>query len=279
MQRWSVLDIVGRLKLEQPDEWRVLTLPAIAGPDDILGRQEGEALWPERKPLAELENIRKTTNVRWWLAQYQQTPSFSENAEFPETYFENITIPAENFPTSFDLAVMALDPSKGRDSRKGDYSAIVFVGLKDGTAYVRSNLKRRPIPDMVRDTLDMYHKYKPDVLGIETNCFQQLLVQDFNRQQESFGFERLNISEVDNRINKVVRIRNLDPYLANKEILFLDDESNRLLIRQLKEFPLGMHDDGPDALAMAVKLMNSLQQPIYDDGLGTNLFSNFTNLT
>jgi hypothetical protein len=48
---------VGRL-LEHPadvEPWTVVNLPALAVANDPLGREEGEALWPERYSQAELE--------------------------------------------------------------------------------------------------------------------------------------------------------------------------------------------------------------------------------
>jgi hypothetical protein len=46
----------------------------------------------------------------------------------------------------------------------------------------------------------------------------------------------------------------------------------RLLVEQLKEFPAGEHDDGPDALEMAIRLAaEMLAIPGADDGLGNRL--------
>jgi hypothetical protein len=44
------------------------------------------------------------------------------------------------------------------------------------------------------------------------------------------------------------------------------------LVNQLRDFPLGDHDDGPDALEMAVRLArNALGIRRFDDGLGNRL--------
>lgn len=56
MHRWHEDDPVGRALLaEDGKKWTVVNLTAIAEPGDILGRTAGEALWPERWPVAELE--------------------------------------------------------------------------------------------------------------------------------------------------------------------------------------------------------------------------------
>jgi predicted phage terminase large subunit-like protein len=275
MQRWSIDDLVGRLKTQERDKWTVLTLPAIAEWDDCLGRPEGEPLWPEGGWTKDkLNNIKTSTSKKWWNAQYQQRPSTNENAEWSEHYFENVWIKEEDFPKQFEVSAMALDPSKGGKTTKGDYSAAVFVGVLNGTGYVASDLQRRPIERMVEDTLRLHARYRPDALSIETNAFQELLVPEFKRQNG--GYQNLNIHEDISRVNKNLRISRLGPLLEGKEFKFLDTPSNRLLVNQLKEFPLASHDDGPDALEMACRMINKLREPKANDGLGNNIFGGRT---
>jgi hypothetical protein len=45
----------------------------------------------------------------------------------------------------------------------------------------------------------------------------------------------------------------------------------RLLVEQLREFPIAAHDDGPDALEMSLRLAETYLQPVPDDGLGSRL--------
>jgi hypothetical protein len=58
-----------------------------------------------------------------------------------------------------------------------------------------------------------------------------------------------------------LRIPRLGPYLARRQLRFRDTPDCRLLVRQLEEFPLADHDDGPDALEMALRLLHRLTQP------------------
>jgi hypothetical protein len=44
-----------------------------------------------------------------------------------------------------------------------------------------------------------------------------------------------------------------------------------LLLNQLKDFPVGDHDDGPDALEMALRLAGELLSEPPGDGLGSRL--------
>lgn len=77
MTRWHEDDLAGRLidrSNNGGEHWDVINLPALAEEADPLGRAEGEALWPERYPQAELEAIRVNRGAYWFSAMYQQRP-------------------------------------------------------------------------------------------------------------------------------------------------------------------------------------------------------------
>jgi hypothetical protein len=80
----------------------------------------------------------------------------------------------------------------------------------------------------------------------------------------------LPVWPLDNRDNKLIRIRaTLTPYLSRHEFRFRNTPGTRLLIEQLRGFPLPkIHDDGPDALEMAVRLMREVfQRGLNKEGL------------
>lgn len=86
--RWHAGDPAGHLIKEMQDghgeRWHILNMPAIAYlpgeappwvPPDPLGREPGEALWPERFGSEYYEHIKATSPDRTWSALYQQLPS------------------------------------------------------------------------------------------------------------------------------------------------------------------------------------------------------------
>ncbi len=76
--RWDHNDLIALLQNELPHEnWKVINLPAIAMVNDPLGREVGEALWPERYDLAALSRIKATLGPYWWAAECQQDPLMS----------------------------------------------------------------------------------------------------------------------------------------------------------------------------------------------------------
>lgn len=82
--RWGPKDLFGRWEQEAKhggEKFEVINFSAIAGEDDILGRKPGEALWPERVPLARLLWIEKS-RPRWFKACWQGKPQEDEGLHF-----------------------------------------------------------------------------------------------------------------------------------------------------------------------------------------------------
>lgn len=82
--RWCRGDLCGKILRESKETgevWKVVKFPAIAGEGDFLGRQPGEALWPERVPLKRLELIKKQRG-KWFSACWQQEPEDEEGGHF-----------------------------------------------------------------------------------------------------------------------------------------------------------------------------------------------------
>lgn len=79
LTRWHENDFVGRLlESDTADDWRVINLPALAEGGDVLGRAEGEALWPERYDRERLLHTQKTLGPYVFGGMYQQHPSAPE---------------------------------------------------------------------------------------------------------------------------------------------------------------------------------------------------------
>jgi predicted phage terminase large subunit-like protein len=103
--------------------------------------------------------------------------------------------------------------------------------------------------------------------GVEINQFQVLLAEQIQLQ----SYERrvhMPMYGITNTVNKVVRIRRITPLLAQHKLKFKrDSRGARLLVEQLRDFPNGDHDDGPDALEMALRLTAELRAEIETESL------------
>jgi hypothetical protein len=57
-------------------------------------------------------------------------------------------------------------------------------------------------------------------------------------------------------VEKKLRLRTLGPYLARRELRFRRGSACvRLLVKRLKQFPVGQFDDGVDGLQMGIKIL------------------------
>ena len=75
----------------------------------------------------------------------------------------------------------------------------------------------------------------------------------------------LPIQGVRSAEDKTIRVSALQPDVKNGYLRFGPDQ--RLLIEQLAQFPLGAHDDGPDALAGAMALARKQSRTLNLQGL------------
>jgi predicted phage terminase large subunit-like protein len=217
-----------------------------------------ELLWEEHESLYDLMKMRVESGYTAFEREKQNSPVNPDLCEFPDEYFDE-SIWYRSLPKSITATVLALDPSKGKDSSLGDYSAfvLVFAG-SDGTFYIDAKMERQPMSDMIDTGIELYRQHRPAIFGIETNQFQELLQSEFESKFESLGLSDAVIYPMTNTVNKRVRIRRLEPMLSAKRLKFRDNTACRLLVDQLRSFPIGDHDDGPDALEMALRLVEPL---------------------
>jgi predicted phage terminase large subunit-like protein len=217
---------------------------------------EGKILWPAREPLYELMKLRAVIGPAAFASEKQGDPINPESCEWPSDYFDGPGFWFHDWPDRPLARSLALDPSKGTDSKVGDYSAFVKLAVYDNPLrlYVEADIKRRDTAQIVADGVEHVHLWQPDWFGLETNSFQELFAPDFRRAaQEEKVF--LPLFGIPNTVNKEVRIRRLTPYLSQRQLRFkARSPGTLLLVQQLKDFPQGDHDDGPDALEMAIRL-------------------------
>ncbi len=258
--RWHRDDLTGRILEQAQDKghrWRVVKFPALAEEHDVLGRQPGEALWPEVFTRERLEQVRDSHTHYYWSAMYQQNPHAEGSAEWPDSFFTP-DIWFNEWPTHWDCKIVALDPSKGTDAKFGDYSAFVMLLVSAGIVYVDADLAIRNTTIITDTALEIQRRFQPDWFGVEVNQFQELLAGDLRRRSTELRVP-LPLVAINNRVNKLVRIRRLTPLLSQGRLRFKGGSRGaRLLVEQLRDFPNGDHDDGPDALEMATRLAGQL---------------------
>ncbi|MFC1410395.1 terminase, large subunit [Streptacidiphilus sp. N1-12] len=173
---WSPGDLGTRVVEEEPDEWEIVRLPAIALTDDEyraldldpepdpLGRQPGEALWPERYPASRLARIRRGVGEKVWWALFGQRPRPPKG-----TLISRDAMRAQRTtkPAAPQRVGVAVDPSgDGRDT-----AGIVagYLGT-DGRAYITHDLTEvMSTAEWSRQVCLVAHETGADFVVVETN--------------------------------------------------------------------------------------------------------------
>jgi hypothetical protein len=140
MTRWDEDDLAGWLLSEEAGEdggegWHIIHLPAIADAELIAQwpegctvepdwRSPGEALCPERYPLATLERLRRRVGEYYWLSLYQQVPRSTQGKGRVYHSFTGVNVAEVEDPGECDLLI-------GMDFNVDPMSACVAVRAAD----------------------------------------------------------------------------------------------------------------------------------------------------
>lgn len=232
----------------------------------------GESYWPARFGTSDLMRMRLEMGRAAFEREMQCRPLRSDEREFSDSYFGE-SIWFDEAPAT-GLRVAAIDPSLGRSGSAGDFSATAMATTTgDGTWYVDAEIERWTTEELLTSTVETLRAFRATACGVESNAFQAVLCDELRRRLAEAGLGGTTLWEVENRTAKGLRIRRLGPLLSRGRLKFRrGSRGAKRLVEQLREFPNGEHDDGPDALEMAVRLGEELlQNSRGSDGLGRRL--------
>lgn len=264
MHRWAEDDFTGRLLRASADKWTVIRLPALAEPDDPLGRQVGEALWPERYPVDKLEQAR-LTDPRVWAAMYQQSPlPFSEEG-IPRTAWRYYSVA----PGEFDLMLQSWD-FNFKKTTSGSYTVGQVWGLRAAQFYLLDQVRKRmDMDEAITEVMALTVKWP----GALTK-----LVEDAAMGTGIISLLRKYIPgllPIPAKFSKGERLRAVAPVIQSGNVLLPTDATWVPEFQaELASHPHGQYTDQGDALSMAIAWMynrvrGSLDR-VHDQGLLDN---------
>ena len=152
MTRWHEDDLAGRLlykaQFEGGEQWRVVRLPAIAEEDEFdeitgeLVRKEGEALHPERYPLARLEQIRTVVGSYAFAALYQGRPVPKGGGIIKKEDFKFYRRAELGENPVFDLVALSTDAAF-KDTKNSSYVVTQAWGRRGNRHYLLAQSRKR----------------------------------------------------------------------------------------------------------------------------------------
>lgn len=197
--------------------------------------------WPEVEPLYALM-VERASSESAFMSEKQGEP-ISEDSPFRQITFWVVKQAKWVFFGS-------VDPSLGRHGAHRDPSAILVGGFNRETGVldvVEASIARR-LPDVIiADTIAMARRWRPALWFVEAVQFQEFLRTEIMKRAVLDQVPLPAIPVVPTA-DKALRIQRLQPPIASGLIRL--HASQTALIEQLRQWPSGAHDDGPDALEM-----------------------------
>jgi predicted phage terminase large subunit-like protein len=255
MTRWHGDDLAGRLIAESEEDWEVINLPAIAEEDDLLGRQPGEALCPERYDLDSLETLKKAVGTRAWVSLFQQRPSAAEGEVWKRSYWQRW----EKLPDSFDEKIQSWDltfkDKKQAKNAEPDYVVGQVWGRKGRDLYLIDQVRGQwGFTKTVAEIIALTLKHPDARRKLIEDKANGPAVQDAIKNMTS------GIRMVEPQGGKLARVTAAEPVLESKLVWVPKDEVKypwaRDVIEEAAAFPKGKHDDQVDAASQAILFLD-----------------------
>lgn len=248
--RWHEDDLAGRLLREDPKSWVVLCLPAIAEVDESF-RRAGDALWPEKYPIKDLEEKRKVIGGSAWASLYQQRPAAAEGAIFKREWWRYFR--EQPF---FKRIVQSWDTAF-KTGAENDFSACTTWGVADSGYYLLWFWRGKvEFPELKRCMNWLAQEWRPNQILIEDRASGQSLIQELKHSTA------LPIIPIRADKDKLARAEAITPLIEAGKV-FLPESAPGLndYVDELAAFPNGVHDDFVDSTTQALNYLR--HQPVH----------------
>lgn len=265
MTRWHEDDLAGRLLDSAEDSgirWEVLELRALAEENDLLGRQPGEPLWPERFSLDWLMKKKKAVGTRTWEALYQQHPKPPNAIKmFQREWFEIV----RDYPHDarsvryWDLA--ATEAKTGKDP---DWTSGGRISEKNGIFYIvdirHEQLSPFGVEKLVKQTavtdgrkVRIHMEQEPGSSGVNTiDHYRRAVLKGYS----FYGDKKTS--------NKVERALPLSAAAEAGNVKLVMGAWNKAFLDEAEAFPDGKHDDMVDCATGGFTMLNNTRFGILD---------------
>lgn len=251
--RWNERDLLARILAAEGDQWDVVHLSALAGADDPLGRQPGEALWPERMSRSKLERIAQISP--WWFeTMYQGHPSARDTG-----MFSGFTVVEPSDIGRIDLACRYWDLASTASSAGSDpdYTVGAKVGVTGTGEFVVLDVERfrlEPGPKL-RRIASVAASDGPGVVQVmeqEPGSSGKDLIQHY-----AAAMPERAVVGVSSTGSKIDRAELTAAKSAAGALVIARASWNDAWIDEHRSFPGGAHDDMVDAGSGAVAWLSA----------------------
>lgn len=248
--RWSNDDLYERL---QEGDCRDSTL-RIKSLDqhDPTDPDPEQSFYPERFPADYLKAKRESIGIIAFNAQYQCDTEAMKGKIFK--YDQLVDATEQEAADAKGIVFMAVDLASKQASGADRFAiSVVKITLEREPRVFSLDcfMGRLSVQQQASKIVDMAQLYGASRVGIEANGYQLVQVSLAKDEARRRGLQ-INVLPIYTIKDKEVRAHNLSPLVEQERILFLPGQER--LKEELVLMPDGDHDDGFDALDMAISL-------------------------
>lgn len=277
MTRWHEDDLAGRILKAEPNEWTVLSIPALCEQENDgewrSGRHIGDALWEDKHSLKKLLK-QKARAPREFSALYQQHPSIEGGNIVKRDWFQ--TIPLADFkrlrgrePMHFYLDTAYNKKKRGQDNDPSGILAACRIGQ---TIYLyHAQQVWKEMPDLLR--------FLPEYIAAhEGNAESKLYVEPkangISVVQMLRETTSLNVKETPTPSDdKEVRLSVVSPRIECGRVCIVEGGWNEDFLNEVCGFPAMPHDEFVDILGYAINDLYEEEDDIDYDAVGQMSFT------
>lgn len=268
--RWHELDLAGQILNRDGDMWRVIRVPMEAdSPDDPLGRQIGERLWPEWFTDEMVTQAKK--DVRTWNALYQGNPVPEQGNYFQKDWFVEYD-PGDQPSTLYIYGASDYAVTEG----KGDYTEHGVFGVDwDGDVWVLDWWYGQTEPDKwIESQCDLILKYSPITWFGESGPIRRATEPSLKKRMESRK-AYCHLEWLPSIHEKTARARGAQSMASMGKIKIPKSKPwlNHVLTHWL-QFPAGRQDDAVDVLSLIGRGLEFVQSAGQPRKRGTDRLTN-----
>lgn len=250
MTRWHEDDLGGRILSSGESEWRCLRLPAIAEPDDPIGRTIGAPLWPEWEDTAHLERKRSAVGERSWAALFQQSPRPLTGNLFQVSRIEFVD-QAASTPQSQVVRAWDLAATLSEGTGNPDWTAGIKL-MRDGTGRftVLDVVRLRGSPRQIEEALlrVAHADGKSVAIALPEDPGQAGKSQISYLAAQLAGYRVTSSRETGSKTTRALPVAS---QIEAGNLAVVRAGWNGPLLEELGNFPFGEKDDQVDALSRA----------------------------
>jgi len=274
--RWSEDDVPGRIlptdwngesgiiKGSDGRYWLVLSLQAqCTMPNDPLGREIGEYIWPEWFPPGHFDKFK--TDKRSWHSLYQQQPTADEGIHFLREWYDTTMYPASQIADKIEQGNVYLTGDYALTPDGGDYTEIAAWSLlPSGHIYcvgwwngqVESLDWCEELLDMVETFRPLRHIAESGQIRKATEAYIKRRMRERTKEHKTSNY--VTLEWLPSTGNKLAMARSFQALSSNGKIHFPDTTWSERVISQLLRFPGSRYDDALDACGLLGRYVDKI---------------------